>query len=362
VIAALARTEDVRFSPDGRRLAIAAFARNRIVVLGVEVTASEAGPSVALSHALEVSSPDLKGPHGLDFLDDGTLIVVNRGGDACVFALPGDAAGDRQVELSPLHVMRAGGAHLLAAPGSVCVDHGARVPAEIVICNNDGNTVTRHQLDRRAGYAPGAARILVRKWLDIPDGVSISPDRRWMAVSNHNSKNVFLYENPDALSPEADPHGALRGLECPHGVRFHADGRHIVLADAGAPYVRIYARQGDCWHGVHSPVRSWQVMDDATFRRGRYNPYEGGPKGLDIDAGGTVLVVTSEFQPLSFFDLSTMLGGTRAESSRHPRGAHRGAHGSLQVRYELEVMGLARRARRWVRDRLVEVRAAIARP
>jgi hypothetical protein len=102
-------------------------------------------------------------------------------------------------------------------------------------------------------------------------------------------------------------------------------------------------------------------MDGATFRRGRYNPFEGGPKGLDIDAGGNVLVVTSEFQPLAFFGLSTMLGGARAESSRHPRGAHGSAHGSLHVRYELEVMGLARRARRWVRDRYAEIRRATMR-
>jgi DNA-binding beta-propeller fold protein YncE len=356
-VASIRRTEDVRFSPDNRRLAIADFARDRVVVFDVEVTASAAGASVALSRVVEVGSPDLKGPHGLDFLDDETLIVVNRGGDACLFALPKGEASDRVVELTPLHVMRAGGSHLLASPGSVCVLEGNRSHPEILICNNAGDTVTRHVLDRSARYAPGDGRVLVQKWLDIPDGVSIARDRRWMAVSNHNSNNVFLYENPDALTPEADPHGVLRGLQCPHGVRFDSDGSHIFVADAGAPYVHVYARKGGSWHGVHSPITSFQVMDTATFLRGRYNPTEGGPKGVDIDAGGKVLVVTSEFQTLAFFELSAVLEGARAGAYRQARRAHPTARASLHVRYELAVIGRARWIRRWVRDRLVELGA-----
>jgi DNA-binding beta-propeller fold protein YncE len=220
--------------------------------------------------------------------------------------------------------------------------------------------VTWHVLDRRVGYAPRDGGVLVRKWLDVPDGVSISRDRCWMAVSNHGHNTVLLYENPDALTPEADPHGVLRGLQYPHGVRFAADGSQIFVADAGAPFVHVYARKGGCWHGVHSPIVSFQVMDTATFRRGRYSFQEGGPKGLDINAGNNVLVVTSEFQTLTFFDLSAMLAGARARSSRRARQAHPSAHGSLQVRYDLEVMGRVRWARRWARDRLVEARAVIA--
>jgi hypothetical protein len=59
-------------------------------------------------------------------------------------------------------------------------------------------------------------------------------------------------------------------------------------------------------------------MDDAAFERGRYNPEEGGPKGLDVDAGSRVLVVTSECQPLAFFDVRALLalaGGSAREQS-----------------------------------------------
>ncbi len=42
-IARLGRTEDLAFSPDGRRLAIAGFARNRILVIDVELPADGSG-------------------------------------------------------------------------------------------------------------------------------------------------------------------------------------------------------------------------------------------------------------------------------------------------------------------------------
>jgi hypothetical protein len=55
-------------------------------------------------------------------------------------------------------------------------------------------------------------------------------------------------------------------------------------------------------------------MDESLFVRGRHNPEEGGPKGLDIDAGSNVLVVTSECQPLAFFDVAALLERASADN------------------------------------------------
>jgi hypothetical protein len=50
-------------------------------------------------------------------------------------------------------------------------------------------------------------------------------------------------------------------------------------------------------------------MDDDTFLLGRMKELaHGGPKGLDVAQVGRVVVVTSEHQPLAFFDLSTFVG------------------------------------------------------
>jgi len=48
-------------------------------------------------------------------------------------------------------------------------------------------------------------------------------------------------------------------------------------------------------------------MDDETFLRGRKNPEEGGPKGIDIDSDANVLVTTSTEQALAFYDVPRLL-------------------------------------------------------
>jgi DNA-binding beta-propeller fold protein YncE len=364
VIESIGRTEDIRFSPDGRRLAIAAFERNRLELFDVAIEASPSGTDVALERVVEISSPFLKLPHGLDFIDDTTLIVVNREGGACVFKLPRADTEVQECELSPVQTMDAGDLHGLDSPGSVRIT-GGRSGKEILICNNLGNSVTRHVLDGGAGHALAGSDVLLRKWLDIPDGVSVSQDRQWIAISNHNTHNVLVYEYSASLGRDADPDGILRGVQYPHGLRFSSDDRHLFVADAGAPYIHVYARDDLGWGGVRNPVASIRVMDDARFERGRHNREEGGPKGIDIDSSMTVVVVTSECQPLAFFDLSAILedadigahlagGDVRVAELPSPsdRGldrqrlpAYRREQQALQLRYELEAMERLRQAR-----------------
>jgi len=82
VIDGLGRTEDVQFSPTQRRLAVAGFHANRIAVFDVEIARVAGEPRVALNEVVEIDSATLKGPHGLCFLDEDTLVVANREGSA----------------------------------------------------------------------------------------------------------------------------------------------------------------------------------------------------------------------------------------------------------------------------------------
>jgi DNA-binding beta-propeller fold protein YncE len=306
-IGSLGRTEDVRFSPNNRRLAVASFHRNRIVVFDIDIASSLGATHVALTGGVELSSPALQWPHGVDFIDDDTLIVTSRRSDVALFKLPAGGRGVPSHEVLPIARWPADGTTLLNAPGSVAVTHVEEDVCEVLICNNNGHTVTRHLLDCDAGRAIRHSEILLQNYLNIPDGVSVSRDRRWLAVSNHTTHNVLLYENSPALNAAAEPDGILRRVYYPHGLRFSADGRHLFVADAGAPYLHIYAQDPDQWRGVRHPVATVRIMEDAVFERGRHNPEEGGPKGLDIDACSNVLVVTSECQPLAFFDVPALL-------------------------------------------------------
>ena len=94
-------------------------------------------------------------------------------------------------------------------------------------------------------------------------------------------------------------------------MRFLPDGNHICVTDAGAPFVRIYARPPQGWDGVQDPLFSVRVLDEATYRRGHYNPAEGGPKGIDLDAKGEIMAVTCEEQALAFFRLPSVFDAAR---------------------------------------------------
>ena len=79
IVRSLERTEDVKFSPSGDRLAVASYLSNTISIFDVSITGSKNSKQIELVNAAMISSSDLK-HHGLDFLDEEKILVTNRGG------------------------------------------------------------------------------------------------------------------------------------------------------------------------------------------------------------------------------------------------------------------------------------------
>jgi DNA-binding beta-propeller fold protein YncE len=317
-IANLGRTEDVQFSPGNRRLAIAAFHANRIAVFEVAISRSAGKAQVAVGGVVEIESATLNGPHGLCFLDEDTLVVANRAGSVEVFAVPPAGAATNRVTI-PRRTLQGGPSGPIITPGSVAAlarDDGA---IDLLVCNNYANRVTRHVLDRRSDLAATVDETLLQRGLDVPDGICFSPDSRWIAVSNHNTQSVLLYDRSRPLGPDVEPDGVLRNVLCPHGVRFTADQEFILVADAAARYVNVYRKDGLTWAGTRDPTRLFPVMSSEAFARGRHNPQEGGPKGIDISEDTNVLVVTCECQTLAFFDVEEIIGLAEAPGNRLKR-------------------------------------------
>jgi hypothetical protein len=342
VIAALGRTEAVKFSPNNRRLAVASFLRNKIAIFEICIVASPNGRKISITDVAEISSTYLKEPHGIDFFDDEKIIVVNRLGDATIFRLP---SGGGSYELVPLEVIPSGA--VLHSPGAVSITKKGQDVCEVLICSNFRNMITKHLIDFREGCSVKGSKILLKKRLDLPDGVSISEP--WIAISNHDSHSVLLYENTGSLNEHSEPDGILRCVRYPHGLQFTSDGRFILVADAGAPYVHIFMNDGLGWRGVRSPVKSFRVLNDEDFLRGRNNVHEGGPKGIDIDNSMSTFVTTCHVQPLAFFDLAGILEGIcllqriGAHSSPDVRETLNAAYEkhcqdqrALEIKYELE--------------------------
>jgi hypothetical protein len=163
----------------------------------------------------------------------------------------------------------------------------------VLVCDNDANQVTRFVLDIEAGCEVLDGEVLLRKRLDIPDSITISPSGDWMAISNHWTNEVFLYRYDARLGPDDEPVGVLEGPNFPHGLRFQpptgaisrspirachtctATWRRVATGAVGA------SRRGRC--GSCTTTSSW---------RGKYNFQEGGPKGLEVIDDASVFVLT----------------------------------------------------------------------
>ena len=318
VLGELGRTEDVVFSPSGQRLAVAGFHVNRIAVFTLRIAQREKTTSIRLAEVVELEASGLHGPHGLCFLDDATLAVANRGGRVEIYDVPSPCAVLRPA-VAARHTLQGSPAAKIDTPGSLATFRLDTHRLELLVCNNYANTVTRHVLDRRDGWRAASNETLLADQLDTPDGICISPDGRWIAVSNHNTHSVLLYARSAALNPRSKPDGMLRNVLCPHGVRFTGDMAHILVADAGAPFVNVYERSGSDWQGAREPSRLFPAMARSLFLHGQHNPQEGGPKGIDIEPRRKLLVATCETQTLAFFDLNEALCQGEVPHNRHRR-------------------------------------------
>ncbi len=321
----IGRSEDVSFAPNNRRLALACFDHNSIAIVDVDITTAGDRSTVIVTGVAEYSSPCLMRPHGVDFLDDETVLVANRKGNVVAFRLPSNvSAGD--AELKPIDPKPGNGFDLLSEPGSLVIARDAGTAVEVLTCDNRADAVTIHVLEEDP-FRVTSSGILLRRLLDFPDSVALSDDENWIAISNHDAHVVMMYRRTPSLSEESDPECIFRGVMYPHGLQFDADGQHLFVADAGRPHVHIYARDGATWRGVAYPAASLRVMGDDILELGR-DAASRGPKGVAIDNSGSVLAVTYENQPLAFFDISAMLERSEARCPNH----------ALQLSYELEAL------------------------
>ncbi len=301
-LANLGRTEDVQFSPDNSRLAIAGFSENKILILDIKFKTAKSKIFILSEDWLEITSPGFNYPHGLFWIDSSTMIVANRGGEVPIIKIPPEKPHSKTIEIMPVETIKLG-RDLLHTPGSVSVSKISQDLFDVVICNNYAHNVSRHLLDGRNSFAIKGSCRLLAKGLDVPDSISHSHSGEWLAVSNHYKNSVFIFKNDSSLDAESDPIGTLQGMSYPHGLRFSQDDKYIFVADAGAPVVHVYKMDDRRWSGEHFPVHDLRIMDDETFGRGHVNPEEGGPKGIDLSSDNHVLVASCEEEPIVFFDV-----------------------------------------------------------
>lgn len=301
---ALGRTEDVAFTPDGGWLLAAGYAYNAIWAFKV----LSMDGRMQLGPARQLTSQHFAGPHGVTGVartQSGSLIAVANRARTLSFHLLTDEG-----DLIDLGVDEASG-HLpepARSPSVLCVGPRRGDVVDLYSCSNDVPllrcTTLRFEGD---GLQITADRVVDLPLVAVPDGLVVSPDGKWLALSNHRYHRVNLYALDQPMVDGRPPDGIVAGMAYPHGVKFLPDRPVLLVADAGAPYVHLIdGAQG--WHGEHRVTQTTRVMDEATFRDGHYNPQEGGPKGLALTVDGAAFVITAQAQPIAAFEIPAACG------------------------------------------------------
>ncbi len=311
VIAAIGRTEDIRLSPDNRRLVILDYFGKRIFVFSIRIETAATSTQVTLPDFSILTSDSLREPHGVAFLGNDHIVVCNRAADVCVYRIPVPEDPPREQNVEPFARIKGHGlfAPRVLTPGSVDSYEMAEGRYRLLVCNNHWNAITAHSVSLGRSFEIKHEGVLIEHRLRIPDGVSISGDNAWIAISNHVDGEVLVYANTAGLDRRTPPAASLRGIVCPHGVRFSSDGR-LLVADAASQYLHVFESKSGGWNGVQQPAKSVRIMDDETFYAGRYDSREGGLKGIELDGSNRVLITTHKRDVLGFYDLTRLLSGS----------------------------------------------------
>ncbi|MEM1039649.1 MAG: hypothetical protein AAGI12_09295 [Pseudomonadota bacterium] len=306
----LSRTEDLALSPNNQWLAVANFTLNCITFFQLSFTydGSPRTPGLSIGNYWQLQSPTLKYPHGLDFLDDQTLVVANRQGSIDLFDLPAAPPFGQMIKTTPrVSLTRAGFKQRVHSPGSVCAVELRRGQCQIFAANNYSHFISSHVISSFGQLRKTSNKTIISSGLGIPDGLAMSDDHRFLAVSNHTTHEVLIYKNQRAGEPFDEPCARLKNVIYPHGLKFVDGHSKMVVASAGSPFLHLYACDDLPWSGEYRPKNSFQVVDDETFRAGAVNDQEGGPKGIEITSNERLLLMTNELLPLRVFDLQAML-------------------------------------------------------
>ncbi|MFK7977888.1 MAG: YncE family protein, partial [Halioglobus sp.] len=229
-------------------------------------------------------------------------VVANRHGDVTGFKVPADEKHG-ELFLEPCFMLAESKQTKIQNPGSVDIYRHEDGAYRMLVCNNHLHTVTSHTLKGAEDISVSGHRVLVRKKLIIPDGLTVSPDKQWIAVSNHVTGELIVYRNTLRVNRFSAPVAVLGGIVCPHGVRFSSDGRRLIVADAASAYLHLFERDGEAWHSQSAPTKSVRLLSKSQFEEGRTNPEEGGVKGLDMTRDGKLLVTTCELDTLAFYTM-----------------------------------------------------------
>lgn len=316
------RTEDIRFSPSGRILAVVATSGN-IYLFAVDTSSR---PIQVTKHAI-LHSANLASPHGIDFVSEDVVVVANRSGWITFYRIPDVKIWQDNMNIEPIHEM---GSEWFGSKGSTRKSNGRMVNCgpgsirvrdrQLFVCCNNRSSVTAHPFTlRKEKIETGEGTIVAQKELEIPDGLSLSRDGKWIAVGDHEYRRITIYRSADQL-----PLCELRDPELshPHGICFDPTGQALYVADAGERGMHVFVSADEWATSMNRSSFTIPAVEQEAFRKTKdsvaekYRALEGGIKGVDVDSTGRILATTCQNQMLRFFESELVAGVGRSSTGR----------------------------------------------
>ena len=274
--------------------------------------------TIKLTNHTEVSSDDFNHPHGIDFLGNEHFVVANRKGELTFFKLPENFFNLKDLKLSSIGTAEERKifgvvSGKISSPGNVACYELDKNCYRVLVCNNYQDNVVSFKVDISNVIKIKNEGSLIKRGLHLPDGVAVSPDKKWVAVSCHDSLRVAVYRLSPFLNNYTPPSGILRNIVCPHGVRFSADGKKIFVADGGSQFLHVFESIDGRWNEVLDAVNTIKLVNNDVFMNSRLdplnriNPEEGGLKGIDFSNNDEILVTTAEDKVLRFFSTKEIM-------------------------------------------------------
>lgn len=308
-ISKIGRTEDIKFSPDNKQFAIAETSSNKIHLFSIEINKDNASFRIIITKYSSITSQNLKYPHGVSFLGNKNLIVCNRNGGVTIFEIPADIYNDTEHSLKPIKKINGEGYIFsdVNSPGSIDVVRIDENFYQTYICNNFWNMISYHEIKIDCSVKVKNKGVLIEKGVKIPEGISTSPNKNWIAISNHVDGNVLIYKNSQNLNRNTQPNAILKGPVCPHGLRFNPNGDKLFVTDASSQYIYYYECIDGNWGESKVTCRPILMIDDATFYMARNAARDGGVKGVDVDNSNAVLLTTHKSEVIGFYNIDNLI-------------------------------------------------------
>lgn len=301
------RSEDIRFSPSGRLVAVVSTAK-RILLFEVDTGARPVRAELLTTFV----STDLDNPHGVDWVDEEHLVVANRSAGIAFFRIP---QANRWEAETPISAVSKVHPHWFGQPGEtrllrkrkvVTGAGSARIhDGHVYVGSNNRNTITRHRITPGPSCTEG--ELVAQQGIEIPDSAQVSPDGRWLAVGDHDHARILIFRlgQPEPVGELTD-----RDMLHPHGTTFDPTGTVLISADAGGPLLHVFhAPDGDWSTPRRSVASNVEGVAGETFRRVQsetaraVRALEGGTKGIDMARDGRTVLATCRGQTLSAFAL-----------------------------------------------------------